>query len=162
MYNVSFGKMTPRAESAANIHIEAWQTVVDKFKTRPESDRLKAEKKAFESAKNNPDYLFDINPIQIYRIDENGQPKFNDSDSFTLYRIGKGNDKYCYLGKFSDLQQGVKLADDINSFLKHYKNHKSFWLAPEKVLSVKLRNFDKSLDLKSALEKGRKLLDLVG
>ena len=162
MYNVSFGKITPQAEHTAKMQLLGMQAVAKTFKTEHEYNLLNTALESLERAKNDPDYLFDINQNQKAIITEDGHLGFNDNNTFTMYKIGKGNDRYCYMGKCEFLQDGIKLADTINKLLKQYKKEKDCCGGFEKVIAVKLLNADKSMDYDTAMEAGRKLVDLVG
>ncbi len=162
MYNVSFGKITPQAERNAMLHLQGMQLAANLFRAKSDYEALEEGKATFERAKNDPDYLFDINPDQFDYIDKNGQPRFNDENSFTIYKTGKGNDKYCYLGKCKFLSDGYKLADEISGLMAHYKNRKEYSAGAEKVFAVRMLNADRSMGRNAAIEAGKKLLDLVG
>ncbi len=163
MYNISFGKITPKAEQVAEHQIQGMQVAFDCFGGTEQGLKiLKEEKDSFERAKNDPDYLFDINPNHILNEKKlkEGHLEFNDKPSFVMFKIGKGLDKYAYLGKFELLQNGYKQADRIDIIRDRYKKDKKIWMGAEKSIAFQIQNFDKSLDFQSAKAEGLKILDL--
>lgn len=160
MYNVSFGKISPQAEAAANAQIQGMAMAAKLFKDENAYEKAWEEKVILEHVKNDHNYYFDINPDQVATVDENGQPKFNDENSFTIYKIAKGNDKYLSLGKCKFLSDGYKLTDKIDLIVEHYK--KDRFPGAYKHIGVALLNTDKSIGRDAAMETAKKILDLEG
>lgn len=162
MYNISFGKITPQAEQTARLHIQGMQMAADIFKDESTYQKVNEAKSALERAKNDPNYLFDNNPDQIAAVDENGQPKFNDNNSYTIYKTAEGNDKYLYLGKCELLSDGYKLTDKIDLVIQHHKEEGNRFPGAYRHIGVALCNADKTIGREAAMETAKKILDING
>lgn len=159
MSGVSFGKMTPQTQQFAQLQLEGMRMITKSFPMEEACTKLANEEDAFVRAINDPDYLFDINP-NLELVDESlngGQLEYADKNSFIMFKTGKGNDKYSYLGKFGLLQDGYKLADKINRIIK-LPNRQI--LGADKRIAALICNADKSRNFKDAIVEGQKILNL--
>ena len=163
MYNISFGKITSKAEQVAQSQIQRMQVALNCFGgTEKGFEILNQEKDSFERAKNDPDYLFDIDPNQSVNEKKlkDGHFSLNEKTSFVMYRMGKGIDKYTYLGKFELLRNGYKQADRISIITDRYKQDKIYCSGLEKSIAFQIQQADDSIDFQTAKTEGQKLLDL--
>ena len=158
MNTISFGKMTQSAAETAYYQLQGAKMAAKFNQSNENQQKLKDATDAFIRAQYDPDYLFDINPDYIID-DENskdGQIKLLDENAFLMYKTGKNDDKYAYLGKYKFLTDAYKIADNIN-FIKQNKEH---FVGADKKLACRICNADKSVSFQDAQIQARKILEL--
>ena len=151
MSNVSFGKMTPQAFETTKCRLIG-MAMGAKLPGKGQEQAItyfNEEIDSFNKAIDDPHYLFDINPDFV---NDMGKSKdgHTDNKAYLMYKVGKGNDKYAYLGKFDSLNDGYRHSNSINDIIGICK----------RIIADKIWHADESQKTEDAKKETDKLLAL--